>query len=80
MKKVFLALAVVTVALVACNNVEKKAEETKGDSPENSTAKTTADSLAKVASDSLAKVVADSLAKVATKTEATKTEAPAEKK
>ena len=31
MKKVFLALAVVTVALVACNNEEKKVEETKVD-------------------------------------------------
>ncbi|MBP6431907.1 MAG: hypothetical protein KA319_09080 [Ferruginibacter sp.] len=34
MKKVFLALAVVTVALVACNNEgEKKQEEVKKDSP-----------------------------------------------
>jgi uncharacterized lipoprotein NlpE involved in copper resistance len=33
MKKVFLALAVVTVALVACNNEEKKVEGTKIDSP-----------------------------------------------
>ena len=33
MKKVFLALAVVTVALVACNNEEKKVEGTGNDSP-----------------------------------------------
>jgi len=33
MKKVFLALAVVTVALVACNNEEKKVEGTSSDSP-----------------------------------------------
>jgi uncharacterized lipoprotein NlpE involved in copper resistance len=34
MKKVFLALAVVTVALVACNNDgEKKVDEVKTDSP-----------------------------------------------
>jgi uncharacterized lipoprotein NlpE involved in copper resistance len=34
MKKVFLALAVVTVALVACNNDgEKKVDEVKKDSP-----------------------------------------------
>ncbi len=34
MKKVFLALAVVTVALVACNNEgEKKVEGTTSDSP-----------------------------------------------
>ena len=31
MKKVFLALAVVTVALVACNNEEKKVEPTSKD-------------------------------------------------
>jgi uncharacterized lipoprotein NlpE involved in copper resistance len=42
MKKVFLALAVVTVALVACNNEEKKVEETKKDTAATAPVKDTA--------------------------------------
>jgi uncharacterized lipoprotein NlpE involved in copper resistance len=42
MKKVFLALAVVTVALVACNNEEKKVEETKNDTSATAPVKDTA--------------------------------------
>ena len=78
MKKVFLALAVVTVALVACNG-DKKVDEPKKETSEitstEDASKKTADSLAaKKTADSLAaKKTADSIANEA---EAAKTKKP----
>lgn len=67
MKKVILALAIVSVAFVACNNGESK--EAKTDSPVVSTA---VDTAAKAPVDTAAKAPVDTAAKAKTDTAAAK--------